>query len=112
MFQGNRMARSKIVIIAALSVAALGGAFFGLFSCGGYVWHWHTYEALAAASLIVANVMWRPRHHALLRRLGLLIAFAATYLLVQAATAPLYWAKPFSVNYWHLVLDTIANGPC
>jgi hypothetical protein len=106
------MVRSKIAIVAALCVAALGGAFFALFSCGGYVWHWHAYEALAITSLILANIVWHPHHQAFWKRLGLLAAFASTYLLVQAVTAPLYWAKPFSADYWHLVLNTIASGPC
>jgi hypothetical protein len=105
---GGRLARYAQVIFVL--VAAVGGAFFGYFACGGYAWHRHTFLfANAALSLVAAALAvgsW-------LSRTLLFLAIWPVYWLGQALAAPLYPAAPASwAEYWRGVVVTLQYGPC
>ena len=104
---------ASISLVAAFAVAVLGGSFFGLFLSGGYAWHWPAFQLLSVVVLSIALIFWQPHRHRFLASLGLVTAFVAIFLLVEALTAPVLFAKAiFSGDYWKLALNTLLRGPC
>lgn len=102
----------KALTIFALLLAALGGVWFGLFSCGGYVWH-HQLMHWTLGALIAAMLFCPPRQAASLgRRATLALAVVGTFLIVRALTAPFYPVFPGVGDYFRQVGLAPATGPC
>jgi len=108
----HRASLAALSQLVAFATAVMGGAYFGLFACGGPNWRWRAYEALAGVLLVATLLLWRPARHRLAKALGFTAALAATFLMVQAMIGPLPWASPFSRTYWRQVLVTLEKGPC
>jgi hypothetical protein len=83
-------------MIAALAFACLGGIYFGLFSCGGYVWHRPLYFGLLAAITLVALVVPSRRTRPILERIGVVAGISVAFFFTEALAAPFYPATPES----------------
>ena len=99
--------------IAAIILAVAGGAYFGLWSCGGYVWHREAfYGALGVVALGALALPW-AKSHPLLSRVSLLGSVVIGYFVTQAVSAQFYPSAPDS---WSMFLSgfirTLASGPC
>ena len=91
-------------------MAAIGGAYFGLFSCGGYAWHRQAFLGLLA---VVCGVTFAVARGALWVRVALLLLAGVAYYLAQAALAPFYPGMPESLGaYIRLFLSALEEGPC
>jgi multisubunit Na+/H+ antiporter MnhB subunit len=102
----------KTLVIFALLLAALGGVWFGLFSCGGYVWH-HQLMHWTLGALAVALLLFPPRRAASLsRRAALALAVVGTFFVFHALAAPFYPAFPSFGDYFRQVGLALATGPC
>jgi hypothetical protein len=99
--------------IAAIAIAILGGVFFGLFSCGGYLWHQWVFLAILSAVVIIALLVpWR-RKRPVLSRLTLLIVVIGANGAALGLSAPFYPAPPISIkDYGHRILLTLEYGAC
>jgi len=84
------------MFMGALFLGVLGGIFFGLFSCGGYVWHKQLFYAVFLGLLALGVIL--PPYSAkqiglrLVAGLGLLVVFA----VVEATAACFYLDNPTS----------------
>jgi hypothetical protein len=84
---------------------------FGLFSCGGYAWHWHAFLGVGAVMLIWAAVT--PMKATAWHRLWPLVTAPVVFVLVQAAAAPFYPDAPQSVSeYGSRFAGAIQHGAC
>jgi hypothetical protein len=93
-----------------IAVAVLGGVFFGLFSCGGYVWHWTAFRWLLGVSCILALAA--PSTLSWPRRAGLIALVIPVYLIAEALAAPFYPDTPSSVGeFLHRFVQTLETGP-
>jgi hypothetical protein len=103
---------SRAIPTAVLyGLSAAGGIFFGLFSCGRYVWHWHWFLAVfAVAGLLVLVV---PARRTIASRFGTLPVAVLLFVLLQAASAPFYPAAPESLHqYGDKFMRTLGAGSC
>jgi hypothetical protein len=103
----------NISTVTALVVAAIGGIFFGLFSCGGYSWHHELFMAIVVPVTLIAILAPGTILRSWQRRVIFPFALIITYVLFQAASAPFYPATPDSVTqYFKESLRTLEFGPC
>lgn len=102
----------RISISLALTVAVLGGAFFGLSSCGGYVWHHQLFYAVAAITTLCAVVLWRPAAGRAWKVVALVLGLIAIHRTVEAAVAPFYLGAATPYEYFCDAVDAFQNGPC
>jgi hypothetical protein len=102
----------RFSVALAIAVAAIGGAFFGLFSCGGYIWHHYLFNGLAVASTLGAVLLWRPATGRAWKVMALLLGLVATNQIVEAAVAPIYWGAATPVEYVRAAFDALQHGPC
>ena len=105
--------RLKIFIPTFYLIAILGGIWFGLFSCGGYLLHKQLmiWSLVVMATMIIAippfdkNRIW----HRVVLAIGLFI----TYFICQALIAPFYLLDFDSfAEYISQVLYALEYGPC
>jgi hypothetical protein len=93
--------------------AVVGGLYFGLFSCGGYVSHRQIFDLLFGA-VVLAMVALPPRR---LRRIHARLLLGggaiATFVLSSAVASALYPAPPVSFGeFLHLTWVGLRDGPC
>lgn len=97
--------------MALLGAAAVGGVYFGLFSCGGYEWHWHAFVVIAA--LLSAWAVAVPAKKTIGGRLWPLTLAPVAFALTEAVAAPFYPATPDSLDqYGAQVALTLLRGAC
>lgn len=99
--------------ILTLVVAALAGCYFGLFSCGGYIWHKHVAVAVLALMAVASLARAKARSGGLALNLAYVLSIPAVFVLMQAASAPFYPSPPASGSeYVQGVLRALEFGPC
>ena len=104
---------SKLVTIAVIVIAIVGGLFFGLFSCGGYVWHEQLFAVLFISGLLF--VLFSPPRviGKLWKRAFFVVSSSALFLFVRAAASAFYPTAPES---WAELVSSFARGlqygPC
>jgi len=99
--------------VAAGVLAVWGGVFFGLFSCGGYVWHWQLFEALLGVAMIATVVAppWQLRSWP--RRGVFVLALACGFVLTRAVASCFYPATPTSFGeFGRDVIHGLLRTPC
>lgn len=107
------MSASKVVNVLALLVCILGGAFFGLFGCGGYAWHRIAFLAVMAAVVLTALRSPVSVAHPGLWRAGLIVAASLGYFMSEAIAGTFYPGPPASWAEFGLRLRmNLVHGPC
>ena len=102
----------KALVVFAFLIAVLGGIWFGVFSCGGYVWHRQLMHWTLGA-LAVSLLLYPPRLAApLTRRVLLALGLVGAFFLARALAAPLYPAFPGFGDYFRQVGLALFTGPC
>jgi hypothetical protein len=109
---GLRAKLPGLSVALAIIVAGTGGAFFGLFSCGGYIWHRYLFDLLVAVSTLCALVLWRPASGRVWKGVALVLGLVATYHIVEAAVAPIYWGVATPSEYLRSAVEAFQSGPC
>jgi hypothetical protein len=101
----------KLLISAFYLISILGGIWFGLFSCGGYVLHKQVmfWSLVAMAIMTMAILPFDKIWHRIALALGLFI----TFHICRALAAPFYISDFDSFSgYISQVLYALENGPC
>ena len=107
------MIAGRILNVAALAVAVVGGIFLGLFSCGGYAWHKPAFLALLVACTGAALFFPASAARPLAARIGLVVLVGIGYLASQAAAAAFYPAAPASWSEFATrFASSLVHGPC
>jgi hypothetical protein len=109
-----RMPNSRLIAPSvAAGLALWGGVFFGLFSCGGYLWQQRLFDALfgitALVSLVVPPEQLRPP----LRRGAFLAGVTCAFIVTRGVASAFYPAPPSSLGaFGRAVISGIVDGPC
>lgn len=103
----------QVPTIFAIFVAIFGGIYFGLFSCGGYVWHKQAFLAVLVACTSLALVVPLSRTSPYLTRLGLVFGVVCGFVVSRAMAAPFYPAVPESWSaFFGAFARALVHGPC
>ena len=90
--------RINILVEAALIASVFGGTYFGLFSCGGYVWQekacFASITLLTIGAVVVPNSYLSP----LWKRVAFPIVIFAIFQFSQSVAATFYPEPPSSVE--------------
>lgn len=108
----RQSARMKSVSPAILfGLAAVGGVYFGLFSCGGYTWHWQAFLALAFASAVA--VLIGSSRYTITWRVAAVPVAVLLFVLVQAASASFHPNAPSSWDDFGVkLIRALEYGSC
>jgi hypothetical protein len=99
--------------VAAGTLALWGGVYFGLFSCGGYVWHWQLFQVLLALALVLAIVVPPSSLRPLLRRATFAVSIIGAFILARGVASAFYPAAPSSLkDFGRAIVSGIVDGPC
>lgn len=99
--------------ISAAALVAVGGVFFGLFSCGGHEWHRQLFWTLLTPCLVLTVLAPAPILKRGLRRLIFVAFVLAGFVAVRGAASTFYPGPPAS--FTDFVRGTwlgITTGPC
>lgn len=115
----------SFILAACIALAVAGGAFLGLFSCGGYYWYWQLYDflELSTSSAWVVSTIYIYRKTPIADRrlfttiglcVGFFFAIHILFFTVMASVSPFYPAPPKSLGeWWQGFLFTWREGvPC
>ena len=104
---------TNILVLFTLTLAVLGGIFFGLYSCGGYYWHIQAYW-ITALLLVIGSVMLKSKMLKTLRsKLLFPINYLALFFASQSIAATFYPSAPESFSdFMSNFLITVEYGPC
>jgi hypothetical protein len=97
----------------AIATATLGGAYWGLLSCGAYVWQFNLFAIFAVTVTLLEILLPKRAGWSWTRVLMLPLVMLALYLASEALVAPFYPGPPESLQkYGERVLITLEYGPC
>jgi hypothetical protein len=97
----------------AVATSVIGGVYWGLFSCGAYVWHFRLYIGIAVAFTGLAIFLPSRRGRSLIRAVALPVVVVAGFAISEALVSPFYAGSPDTLSeYGRLVLLTLRTGPC
>ena len=103
----------KLAPISVIILAVVGGIFFGLFSCGGYLWHHQVFYALFVTALVVALLFPPKSLKNWKRKSSFIFVSIAGFILVRAIASAFYPAAPESIEELiHSIWLGILYGPC
>jgi hypothetical protein len=103
----------NVAAVAALLIAALGGIYFGFFSCGGYAWHREFFMLFTVLITLAAVLAPGKLLSSWQRRAIFPFAVLITYVLMESLSAPFYPAPPESMaGYFKQFVYALEHGPC
>ena len=104
---------SKIPSIFAILFAVFGGVFFGLFSCGGYVWHQQLFAALFIGILLVLLFVPSAVLNKAWKRIALVVIATGLFFLIRSVASTFYPATPESWSgFFASFVRGLQYGPC
>ncbi len=107
-----RSVGNTAVLVCACFVL-LGAFYFGIASCGGYVWHKEAFRVVSIALYVAALVCPSSLLPSMLRKLAFAIGLPLLFALIESATAPFYPGPPSSLaDYGAIFLRALEYGPC
>ena len=100
------------VLVCACFVL-LGAFYFGIASCGGYVWHKEAFRGVSIALYVAALACPSSLLSSMVRKLAFAIGLPLLFVIVESATAPFYPGPPDSLaEYGAFFLRAVEFGPC
>jgi len=106
-------ALGNLVVLLCLGSVLLGALYFGIASCGGYIWHRHAFVGFSVGMAIMAVAGSSTILPSLKVKIGFLIALPLLYVFVESAVAPFYPGPPSSPSeYWAAFTQAVQYGPC
>ncbi len=103
---------SAVVLVCACFVL-LGAFYFGIASCGGYVWHKEAFRGVSITLYVAALACPKSLLPSIGRKVAFAIGLPLLFVLVESATAPFYPGPPSSlVEYGAIFLRALEFGPC
>ena len=103
----------SMVLVGTAIFSIAGGVYFGLFSCGGYVWHRQLFNSVFLV-LLFAIIALPPRNSKTVRfKFTAVIVIVLCFVVVRAAASTFYPAAPESIGEFlgDFVLG-VKHGPC
>jgi hypothetical protein len=100
-------------VFVSLLVAALGGVYFGLFSCGGFAWHKPAFFAVLVSMCAYAALRPSTLLPSTRSRAGFVVCVPAVYIILASASSAFYPSAPRSLDkFTALFLNALLLGAC
>lgn len=97
----------------AVLLAIAGGGYFGLFSCGGYIWHKQAFAVVLGLVTLAALMAPTSGSRSLFARAAVLPVVLLNFFVTQAVAASFYPAQPESWSaFFSLFWSALGGGPC
>lgn len=107
----NTVSISAVVLLGLL--AGAGGVFFGLFYCGGYIWHKQAHMFLMVIVSVLILVVPPKFLGAIWKRISYIAISVILFILVRAASSAFYPVSPGSVGeFLKSFIWGVQYGPC
>ena len=107
-----RSVGNTAVLVCACFVL-LGAFYFGIASCGGYVWLKEAFRVVSIALYVAALACPSSLLPSMVRKMAFAIGLPLLFVLVESATAPFYPGPPNSLaEYGAIFLRALEFGPC
>jgi hypothetical protein len=114
------MAKTSVLKSAGTSIVAIcvgfvlsGAVYFGIASCGGYVWHKEFFRASTVLLYVSALVLPSAPLASFKKKALFAAGLPLAYALLESAIAPFYPGPPDSLgDYGELFLSSLEFGPC
>ncbi|PND36228.1 hypothetical protein C1O66_21190 [Paucibacter aquatile] len=91
----------------------LGAFFFGIASCGGYVWHKELFRVVSIAMWLLAVLVPSTLLSSWKRKLGFAAAMPVAYAVFESAVSTFYPGPPASIaEFGEFFLQAMEYGPC
>jgi hypothetical protein len=95
------------------SFVLLGAFYFGLASCGGYLWHQQAFRGVTVALYLAALFLPSSLLPSLKYKLAFAVCLPLLFVVLESAVAPFYPGPPNSLSeYQANFLQSIEFGPC
>lgn len=99
--------------VVAIIFAAIGGIYFGFFSCGGHAWHLKLFLSMMAIITLLSVLFPGALLRSWQRRMIFPLTAILTFILLQAVTAPFYPSSPSGMEkYFETFIHTLEFGSC
>ena len=100
-------------VLACACFVLLGAFYFGIASCGGYIWHKDVFRVISIALYVAALACPSSLLPSMVRKMAFAIALPLLFVLVESATALFYPGPPNSLaEYGAYFLRALEFGPC
>lgn len=104
---------TSIIFITVIVVATIGGIYFGLFSCGGYIWHRQAFYIAFALVLSAFFIFPPPMLKKIPLRFIIITSIIAFFLVVRASASAFYPSAPASwPEFFKRLILGLKYGPC
>jgi hypothetical protein len=101
------------VVVLCCSFVLLGALYFGVASCGGYLWHKQAFRGIAIALYVAALLVSSSFLPSIKHKLLFAACLPLLHVVLESAVAPFYPAPPNSISeYGAYFLQAIEFGPC
>ncbi|OYT91273.1 MAG: hypothetical protein CFE43_14355 [Burkholderiales bacterium PBB3] len=101
-----------VLAFSALIFIASGAAYFGVASCGGYVWHKQMFCYVAPVIAISAVIVPGNRLPSFGSRVAFLLALLVGYFVIEAVGSMIYFGGENWREYGNLFIRALEYGPC
>ncbi len=109
----SSVAKSNIAPITTVIFICISGVFFGLFSCGGYIWHSQLFYVVAIVLLLITLAYPANFINKWYKKLSLIFLLPVIYLLFQASSGAFYPSSPNSlIEFMQLFWQGLLYGVC
>lgn len=102
---------NALVVFASVLISCCA-LYFGLFSCGGYVWHKELFRFVIPIIVISAILVPSNLLSSYKRKIAFLLILATGYVILEAAFATIYFQGGNWREYGHTFITAIEFGPC
>jgi len=107
----RNISNGMVILLAFLVIA--GGIFFGLFSCGGYVWHKQLHTSLMAIASIFIMVAPPNFLRNIWRRAAFITTSLVLFIVVRAFASAFHPAPPENISeFMKSFVIGVQYGPC
>lgn len=90
-----------------------GGVFFGLFSCGGYIWYGQVFWATFIGVLMLSAFFAPPSLTTLIRKAAFCFFVVSGFFLTEAIASAFHPAAPKTVKeFFRALWLGLVYGPC
>ena len=100
-------------VFLCTSFVLLGAVYFGLASCGGYLWHKQAFRVICVGLYLAALLLpssWLPT---LKLKLAFAVLLPLLFVALESGVAPFYPGPPNSLSeYTAIFIQSVKFGPC
>jgi hypothetical protein len=109
----NKQTITTIALTGAILLSLGGGVFFGLFSCGGYMWHQQLFLTVFLLFLLAFLVFPPAAFKHIFSKGLILILLIGSFFVVRAGASTFYPSAPESMQeFIEGFILGVKYGPC